>query len=154
MRRKSGGEQLGTLVSPSATVEEQYLLARITRHLGSNNIDHRLRQRDFRDQASDPAAPLLGCSIADIDTRQGILVVGSNLRMEVPIVAHRVRKAARKGASVAFVNPGRTTNTTSRRPRTSRPATRSSRISAPCSPRRPPPPARSCRSTSRGPRRA
>src|SRR5205823_552695 len=36
---------------------------------------------------------------------QGILVVGSNLRMEVPIVAHRVRKAARKGASVAFVNP-------------------------------------------------
>jgi NADH-quinone oxidoreductase subunit G len=102
---KSGGDQLGTLVSPSATIEEQYLLARITRHLGSNNIDHRLRQRDFRDQASDPAAPLLGCSIADIDTRQGILVVGSNLRMEVPIVAHRVRKAARKGASVAFVNP-------------------------------------------------
>src|SRR5690606_8577427 len=35
----------------------------------------------------------------------GILVVGSNLRMEVPIIAHRVRKAARKGASVAFVNP-------------------------------------------------
>ncbi len=68
---KSGGDQLGTLVSPSATLEEHYLLARITRHLGSNNIDHRLRQRDFRDQASDPVAPLLGCSIADIDTRRG-----------------------------------------------------------------------------------
>ncbi|HVY64471.1 MAG TPA: NADH-quinone oxidoreductase subunit NuoG [Gammaproteobacteria bacterium] len=102
---KGGGDALGTLVSPSATVEEQYLLGRITRHLGSNSIDHRLRQRDFRDQAADPVAPVLGCSIADIETRQGILVVGSNLRMEVPIVAHRVRKAARKGASVAFVNP-------------------------------------------------
>jgi NADH-quinone oxidoreductase subunit G len=100
-----GASGLGTLVSPSATLEEAYLLQRITRHLGSDNIDYRLRQRDFRDQGSDAKAPLLGCSIADLDTRQGILVVGSNLRMEVPIVAHRVRKAARKGASVAFLNP-------------------------------------------------
>ena len=102
---ESGGASgLGTLVSPSATLEEAYLLQRITRHLGSDNIDYRLRQRDFRDQGHDPKAPLLGCSIAELDTRQGILVVGSNLRMEVPIVAHRVRKAARKGASVAFLN--------------------------------------------------
>jgi NADH-quinone oxidoreductase subunit G len=100
-----GASGLGTLVSPSATLEEAYLLQRITRHLGSDNIDYRLRQRDFRDQGSDPKAPLLGCSIADLDSRQGILVVGSNLRMEVPIIAHRIRKAARKGASVAFVNP-------------------------------------------------
>jgi NADH-quinone oxidoreductase subunit G len=99
-----GASGLGTLVSPSATLEELYLLQRITRHLGSDNIDYRLRQRDFRDQNADPKAPLLGCAIAELDTRQGILVVGSNLRMEVPIIAHRIRKAARKGASVAFVN--------------------------------------------------
>jgi NADH-quinone oxidoreductase subunit G len=100
-----GASGLGTLVSPSATLEEAYLLQRITRHLGSDNIDYRLRQSDFRDQANDARAPLLGCTLAELDTRQGILVVGSNLRMEVPIVAHRVRKAARKGASVAFLNP-------------------------------------------------
>jgi NADH-quinone oxidoreductase subunit G len=100
-----GASGLGTLVSPSATIEELYLLQRITRHLGSDNIDYRLRQRDFRDQAGDPKAPLLGCSIAELDTRQGFFIVGSNLRMEVPIIAHRVRKAARKGASVAFLNP-------------------------------------------------
>ena len=99
-----GASGLGTLVSPSATLEELYLLQRITRHLGSDNIDYRLRQRDFRDQAGDPRAPLLGCGIADLDTRQGLFIVGSNLRMEVPIIAHRVRKAARKGASVAFLN--------------------------------------------------
>jgi NADH-quinone oxidoreductase subunit G len=101
----AGGDSIGTLVSPSATLEEMYLLSRITRHLGSENIDTRLRRRDFRDQAADPVLPTLGCSIADLDTREGVLVIGSNLRMEVPIVAHRVRKAARKGASVAFVNP-------------------------------------------------
>jgi NADH-quinone oxidoreductase subunit G len=100
-----GASGLGTLVSPSATVEEAYLLQRITRHLGSDNIDYRLRQRDFRDQSSDGKAPLLGVRLADLDTRQGVLVIGSNLRMEVPIVAHRIRTAARKGASVAFVNP-------------------------------------------------
>jgi NADH-quinone oxidoreductase subunit G len=102
---ESGGASgLGTLVSPSATLEELYLLQRITRHLGSENIDYRLRQRDFRDQSGDPVAPLLGCSIEDLDTRGGIFVVGSNLRMEVPIIAHRVRRAARRGASVAFLN--------------------------------------------------
>jgi NADH-quinone oxidoreductase subunit G len=100
-----GASGLGTLVSPSATLEETYLLQRITRHLGSDNIDYRLRQRDFRDQGGDARAPLLGCSIADLDTREGILVVGSNLRMEVPIVAHRIRKAARNGAGIAFLNP-------------------------------------------------
>jgi NADH-quinone oxidoreductase subunit G len=93
------------LVSPSATLEEMYLLGRITRHLGSHNIDHRLRRRDFRDQEADPVAPLLGCRIAEIETRQGLLFVGSNLRAEVPIIAHRVRKAAFKGAEIGFVNP-------------------------------------------------
>jgi NADH-quinone oxidoreductase subunit G len=102
---KAGGDSLGMLVSPSATLEEMYLLRRIAQHLGSGNIDTRLRRRDFRDQAADPLLPTLGCSIADLDTREGVLVVGSNLRMEVPIVAHRIRKAARRGASVAFVNP-------------------------------------------------
>ena len=48
------GNRLGVLVSPSSTVEEMYLLNRITRHIGSNNIDHRLRMRDFRDQDADP----------------------------------------------------------------------------------------------------
>ncbi len=99
------GDALGVLASPNATLEELYLLSRITRHLGSDNIDHRLRRRDFRDQAADPIAPQLGSAIADLERLQGIVVVGSNLRMEVPIVAHRIRKAAMKGAQVAFVNP-------------------------------------------------
>ncbi len=98
------GDALGTLVSPNATLEELYLLGRITRHLGSANIDSRLRRRDFRDQADDPVVPGLGTAIADIDGLKGALVIGSNLRMEVPILAHRIRKAARGGAKVAFVN--------------------------------------------------
>jgi NADH-quinone oxidoreductase subunit G len=81
------------------------LLGRIARHLGTANIDHRVRSRDFRDQDNDPKAPWLGIDVAALDVQQGVLVVGSNLRMEVPIFAHRLRKAALKGAAVAFVNP-------------------------------------------------
>ena len=99
------GDALGVLVSPNATVEEMYLLSRLTEHLGSQNIDHRLRVRDFRDQRADPPWPWLGTDIAAIDDLDSILVVGSNLRMEVPILAHRVRRAALSGAAVGFVNP-------------------------------------------------
>jgi NADH-quinone oxidoreductase subunit G len=107
---KSAGAELATLANPSATVEELYLLAKLTRALGSTNIDHRLRQSDFRDQAGDPAAPGLGgLPIAAIDQLDALLVVGSNLRREAPVLAHRVRKAAmrRGGAKVSFLNPAR-----------------------------------------------
>jgi len=99
------GAELGVLASPSGTLEELYLAGRIARGLGSGNIDSRLRQRDFRDQGADPLYPNLGLHIADIDSLQGLLIVGANLRREAPILAHRVRKAARRGAKVALLNP-------------------------------------------------
>ena len=98
---------LGVLASASSTLEELYLAGRIARGLGSNNIDHRLRQRDLRDQEADPVYPSLGMSIASIDKLSSLLIVGSNLRREVPVLAHRVRKAARKGTKVAMLNPSR-----------------------------------------------
>jgi NADH-quinone oxidoreductase subunit G len=105
---KAAGAELATITSASATVEELYLLSKLTRALGSSNIDHRLRQSDFRDQASDPAAPSLGgLSIAGIDQLDALLVVGSNLRREAPVLAHRVRKAAKRGAKISFLNPTR-----------------------------------------------
>jgi NADH-quinone oxidoreductase subunit G len=98
----------GYLASPLATVEELFLLAQIARGLGSNNIDHRLRQLDFRAQEAEAAYPHLGVKIADVEHLEGVLIVGSDLRHEVPMLAHRIRKAAIKGgAQVAFVNPRR-----------------------------------------------
>jgi len=110
--RTAGGRpsELGILADATSTTEELYLLSRLARGLGSQNIDHRLRQQDFRDQVSDPPFPSLGgLAIADIDSLDALLVVGSNLRREVPILAHRVRKAARRGGRIAFVNPARFT---------------------------------------------
>jgi NADH-quinone oxidoreductase subunit G len=105
----NGGSAAGFLASPMATLEELHLLARIARGLGCANIDHRLRQLDFRGQESDAAFPNLGLKIADIERLDGVLVIGSNLRHEMPMLAHRLRKAAVRsgGAKVAFLNPRR-----------------------------------------------
>ncbi|HEY4772710.1 MAG TPA: NADH-quinone oxidoreductase subunit NuoG [Steroidobacteraceae bacterium] len=98
---------IGALASPSSTLEELYLLNRLMRAVGSDNIDHRLRQHVNRDQDADPAYPSLGMPIAAVERLDALLVVGCNLRAEVPMLAHRVRKAALRGAKVAFVNPAR-----------------------------------------------
>jgi NADH-quinone oxidoreductase subunit G len=102
-----GGGAAGFLASPMATVEELYLLAQVARGISCANIDHRLRQLDFRDQESDAVFPHLGLKIAAVDHLEGVLVIGSNLRHEMPMLAHRIRKAAVKGAKVAFLNPRR-----------------------------------------------
>ncbi len=99
-----GANALGAWVSPSATVEEAYLVSRLMRHLGSGNIDHRLRRRDFRGQHGEALLPGLGTTIAGIEELDGLLIVGSNLRREVPLLAHRVRKAALRGAVVSLIN--------------------------------------------------
>jgi len=105
--KESGAASLGFLASPMATLEEMYLLAQIARGLGSSNIDHRLRQLDSRNAEGEGAYPNLGMKIADVDSLEGVLVVGSNLRHEMPLLAHRIRKAALRGAQVAFLNPRR-----------------------------------------------
>jgi NADH-quinone oxidoreductase subunit G len=104
--REQGPGRLGVLVSPSATAEEAYLAARLARGLGSENVDHRLRRVDVRDQAGDPPAPTLGLPIADLERASAVLLVGCDVRREVPIIAHRIRKGAvRRGTRVSFVNP-------------------------------------------------
>ena len=96
---------IGCLVSPSATLEEQYLAARLTRGLGSPNIDHRVRATDFSAQEDDPACPGLGVSIEAFEAADALFVVASDLRHEAPILGHRARKAALRGADVCFLNP-------------------------------------------------
>ena len=100
-----GGDQIAMAVSPHATLEEMHLGGRIMRSLGSDNIDFRLRQQDFRADAQRPgAAPWLGLPLADLSAVDAALIVGSFLRKDSPLVAQRLRQAARNGAKVYSVN--------------------------------------------------
>jgi NADH-quinone oxidoreductase subunit G len=99
------GSGLGCLISPSATLEELYLAQKLVRGLGSANIDHRLRQRDTSADALDAPLPWLGLPIAGLEALRACLLVGTDIRSEQPLLAHRIRKAAGHGATVALVNP-------------------------------------------------
>ena len=102
---RHGADAVGFLVSPTATVEELYLAQKLARGLGVNNIDHRLRQADFSDQDTAPAFPWLGQSLDALERMGAALLIGSNVRMEQPLVGHRLRKAALAGGQIMFINP-------------------------------------------------
>ncbi|HYN78119.1 MAG TPA: molybdopterin-dependent oxidoreductase, partial [Lamprocystis sp. (in: g-proteobacteria)] len=100
-------EQTGWLIAPTATLEEMFLAQAIARGLGCPNIDHRLRQRDFRGDAADPLRPWLGVTIPELEVQEGVLLIGSDLRQEQPLLAHRLRQAVLAGGSLAVINPYR-----------------------------------------------
>ncbi len=96
--KRNGPESLGVLLAPELTLEELHLATRLARGLGSDNIDHRVRQSDFR--AKLQGAPWLGMAIDDVAKLQSVLLVGSTLRKEQPLLAARLRQAAKKGLAV------------------------------------------------------
>jgi len=102
--KDQGAEQLGALASPNSTLEEQALLAKLMRGLGSNNIDHRLRQQDFSGQQYDALYPWLGQSVAALEEQDALLLIGSNVQKDQPIIGHRIRKASLKGGVMMAVN--------------------------------------------------
>ncbi len=105
LREVGSGDQIGSLVSPTSTIEELYLAQKITRGLGSNHIDHRLRQGDFRLDGAEPELAWLGMPIADLEQLDAALLVGCNLRKEQPILGHRLRKAVLDGADIRYITP-------------------------------------------------
>ncbi|WP_141058928.1 NADH-quinone oxidoreductase subunit NuoG [Stenotrophomonas rhizophila] len=97
------GDDLGVLVHPSASNEEGALLARLAAGLGTTNIDHRINNRDFSDAAT---AEVFGLPLAEIEAADSIVVLGSNIRHELPLLHARLRKAqTTRNAKIHAVNP-------------------------------------------------
>ena len=100
--KKAPGSELGILVHPATSNEEGDLLVRLARGLGSAHVDHRLRQLDFADNA---VAQPFALPVAEVEQVRAALLVGSDLRHEMPLLNHRVHQATKKGARVYAVNP-------------------------------------------------
>jgi len=100
-----GANSIGAVASPNSTVEELFLMQKWLRNIGVNNLDHRIRQQDFSDQDKAPAYPYLGQSINELESLDAVLLVGSNIRLDQPLAALRLRKACLKNASIMCVNP-------------------------------------------------
>jgi NADH-quinone oxidoreductase subunit G len=104
VKAAQGAEAIGALASPHSTLEELYLLNKLVRGLGSNNIDTRLRQVDTSADGKLAGARWLGMKITDIAGLKSVLVVGSTLRKDHPLIANRLRQAAKKGLQVNVVH--------------------------------------------------
>jgi len=104
--KENSADELACWMSPNATLEEHYLAQKLCRKLGSNNIDFRLRQVDFSDQDDAPIMPWIGKDIVSMERLQAILLVGSHVRKDQPLIAHRFRKAFRHHkVKISAVNP-------------------------------------------------
>jgi NADH-quinone oxidoreductase subunit G len=105
IRDAHGPAALGALATPQSTLEELHLLQKLMRGLGSENVDFRLRRSDFSADADLSGAPWLGMGVAEINRLDRVLLIGSTLRKDHPLRAHRLRLAAKRGAQVSLVNP-------------------------------------------------
>ena len=100
---ESGPEAVAALAHPISSVEELHLLQKMIRGLGSKQVETRLRQTDIKGSAS---APWLGMPISKLSELDRVLVIGSFLRKDQPLVAVRLRAAAKRGLQVLRIDGG------------------------------------------------
>ncbi len=98
----AGADHIAALATPNSTLEELYLLQKLMRGIESSNVDFRLRQSDFSIGAK--GAPWLGMQVAEINSRDRFLIVGSFLRKDHPLLAQRIRQAVKAGADANVVH--------------------------------------------------
>ena len=105
VRDRHGADQIAALATPHQTLEELYLLQKLARGIGSNHVDFRTRQSDFSADGSLAGVPWLGMKIADLAQLDRVLVIGSALRKDHPLLAHRLRQAAKHQLQINLLNP-------------------------------------------------
>ncbi len=99
VKQRDGASKMGALANPARSVEELFLVQKLMRTLGSDNIDHRLRQEDFRDDLLAPLYPGSELEIAQFESLDAVLLLGSNIRKEQPLLGVALRQAAVKNAA-------------------------------------------------------
>jgi len=105
IKSKFGSDQIGSVASSNSTVEEFYLLQKFIRALGSNNLDHRLKQLDFSNQEKFPYFTGLDINIDELDKMDFVFLIGSDIVKEQPVIAIKLRKIIKNGGKVFVLNP-------------------------------------------------
>lgn len=98
--KKYSSESVGCFISPQSTSEEMYLFQRLSRKLGINNIDHRTNEQDFAYQDSFPVMPSLGTNIENLHEFDNIILIGTNIKTEFPILTVRFNDAVKKDTDI------------------------------------------------------
>jgi len=110
IRQKDGPEAIGGIGSLKTTNEDNYVFQKFLRTVvGTNNIDHRVNLAHMsleNDLTRTYTKGGMAFSIQEIEKAKVILLLGSDVVEELPILALRVRKAAVEyGATLITANP-------------------------------------------------
>ena len=97
-------DRIGALSTPYRPAEELFLLQKLMRGMGSGNVDHRLRQSDFSLDDKAHGGFWLGMPVTYMSRLNRMLVVGSNLRKDHPLMAHRIRESVRWAGQLNLIN--------------------------------------------------
>ena len=104
VKAQHGAGAVGALAAASSTLEELHLLGKLMRGIGSDNIDFRLRQSDFSGDAAEHGIPWLGLPLAEFDSLDRVLLIGSFLRKDHPMLSARLRHATKRGCRVSLLH--------------------------------------------------
>jgi len=101
IKHEHGANALATLATPHSTLEELHLLQKLTRAMGSDSVDTRLRHSDF---SLAGVTPWLGMSITEFGQLNRAFVIGSFLRKDHPLLATRLRTSIKGGAKLSILH--------------------------------------------------
>src|SRR4051795_6909358 len=100
---KKAGAKVAAIAGDLLDAETMYAAKKLLAGAGSSLIEG--RQTGMTYDTSSLAAVAFNSTIAGIESADVVLLVGSNIRWEAPLIATRIRKIARKGGKVFAIGP-------------------------------------------------
>src|SRR5207253_1214172 len=100
---KAAGNKVAAVAGDLLDAETMYAAKKLLEGQGSTLLEG--RQTGLAYDTSSLSAVTFNSTIAGIETADVVLLVGSNIRWEAPLIATRVRKVARKGGKVFAIGP-------------------------------------------------
>ncbi|MCB2068041.1 MAG: molybdopterin-dependent oxidoreductase, partial [Erythrobacter sp.] len=97
------GKSIAAVAGDMVGCESMFAAKALLRACGSSLVESRQTGMDY--DVSNLAAVNFNSTFAGIENADAILIVGSNVRWEAPLVNVRLRKAAKKGSKVFVVGP-------------------------------------------------
>ncbi|HET7605134.1 MAG TPA: NADH-quinone oxidoreductase subunit NuoG [Sphingomicrobium sp.] len=102
-RLKKAGANVAGIAGDLLDAETMYAAKKLLEGQGSNLLEG--RQTGLTYDCTSMAAVAFNSTIAGIETADVVLLVGTNIRWEAPLIATRVRKVSRKGGKVFAIGP-------------------------------------------------
>ncbi len=97
------GSSVAAVAGDMLDCETMFAARKLVGALGSSLLEGRQTGMDY--DTSSLAAVNFNSTFSGIETADAILIIGSNVRTEAPLVNVRLRKAVKKGAKVFLVGP-------------------------------------------------